>query len=809
MVDTYQAQYQQASLQTAEDLQTIATSPEMRALSSLSLPQISVAVDIISRLIPAGNVPAMILSGLSRLPGRQAPVEQTRQHINLLFKGIEKMLDRAVYGAFFAGPAAVIWGYQNLIKLAGKEPENAFPEGLWQFYADYALREDTARFTVETHGFDTTLKQHHIQLSPADRITAWIMTAIHTLHEYPTWLKNDWRERVYTDILTEVTKEKRDAAWYAGRYRAWEKKRPYGRRHDAAANENYARYRRRKFDDFLRQALDQLDEQMRYQWNKRVQEAKTRLPAYQAQMSILAYLEAGPYGETRHPIPLADCHIGLIHKGYYHLIPACQPTRMRPPDFNQVQAQVTAILQHQSDLPATPLIPLATMQRHDWATFHKQLKKKTKADFQQLRLAPILINSDQQTAQQPLSTLRQKERGVGSHPLTLFDATNTFTFDFSHIFFDGAGAAALAEILTQEALAWAVYLNHHSTKNKINIPKVEPLAFNFTPDEWRATGQAATVAVEVTAETTAVNLQQIKTLRHLFKMRSDLLRLTVNDLLILYRAIHAATYRPATTLIATIEKLRGTPQANAAVSQTLTALQSHPQNPTVLIPMDAAKRDPKERVYPLVFEVPLHDLDLLKLHQDTADKLLIYKDTLPPNRDQAYQAFDESQRHYLGTLAGFGQVMSKAKQIAGQGEGASQGAIRLLAHLPTPLQRLLDQIPNRIDVLNDMLKGKEVFSNVGVVVSDSSVSRFNTAKDDNDKKILAWGVVTDAEGVMHLSLRDFRPHVAALVAIGQPQLAQKITQDYLDAYAHGFNGFIDTLRRITKAVRETQGIPTK
>jgi hypothetical protein len=58
-------------------------------------------------------------------------------------------------------------------------------------------------------------------------------------------------------------------------------------------------------------------------------------------------------------------------------------------------------------------------------------------------------------------------------------------------------------------------------------------------------------------------------------------------------------------------------------------------------------------------------------------------------------------------------------------------AIKLLAHLPKPMQRLLDQIPQRFDVLNDIIKGREVFSNVGAVAADSTLTRFMTAKDDN------------------------------------------------------------------------------
>lgn len=41
------------------------------------------------------------------------------------------------------------------------------------------------------------------------------------------------------------------------------------------------------------------------------------------------------------------------------------------------------------------------------------------------------------------------------------------------------------------------------------------------------------------------------------------------------------------------------------------------------------------------------------------------------------------------------------------------------------------------------------------------VSRFISAKDDNQNKPMVWAVVTDDSDVMHLALRDFRPHVTA------------------------------------------------
>jgi hypothetical protein len=117
---------------------------------------------------------------------------------------------------------------------------------------------------------------------------------------------------------------------------------------------------------------------------------------------------------------------------------------------------------------------------------------------------------------------------------------------------------------------------------------------------------------------------------------------------------------------------------------------------------------------------------------------------------------------------------------------------------------MLDTIPGRFEILNDIIKGREVFSNVGAVAPTSTLTRFITAKDDNEKKTLAWGIMTDAKGVMRITLRDFRPHVALLEAIGRKDLAMQIVQDYLDGYAHGLNNFIRDLQRITRTSRETQ-----
>jgi hypothetical protein len=116
---------------------------------------------------------------------------------------------------------------------------------------------------------------------------------------------------------------------------------------------------------------------------------------------------------------------------------------------------------------------------------------------------------------------------------------------------------------------------------------------------------------------------------------------------------------------------------------------------------------------------------------------------------------------------------------------------------------LLDKVPHHLDMLNDLIKGREVLSNVGAVVPSSTLTRFITAKDDNERKTLVWGVITDAKGTMRISLRDFRPHVGLFEALGRQDMSSHIVEDYLDAYTHGLNKFIAELHRITMSSRET------
>lgn len=794
--------YRRASQKTAENLESVA-----KQVSHLTLPEIDATVDLVSRIVPAGNVPGVILNGLARLSGRRPPRNILRRDVKLLFDGVEQILDKAVFGAVFAGPAAVIWGYQNLLKLAGKDPEEAFyPEGTWQFYVDYALREDTARHATETHGFDTILAEHGIMLDQVDRMTAWVMASMHILHLYDDLLENEWRERVYTYILRQTAAEQQGGDPLAKLYQQWVDQRPYGRGSDTAFDETYADYRRRKFDDYMAHVSKVIDQPILSEWQARVQLAEEdSLADYQNQLSIHAHLEPGSHGENRVPIAFEDLRVGVVYRGQYYLLPIQSRESEEPPNVEQVRRWIAAILGSPAGEQPANLTQLVQVNRKALSGLRSKLNKDLRQSLDSLRNAPILLNFDPHSHQLPLSELRQDERGVGDHALTVFNTGKTMVFDQSHIFFDGAWGAALAEIMTNEALSWAVYL---STLQPARAGKKMPprLRFPFTEKDLDRIGEAPTVLLEVGVENHEADLRSLQRLRQVFKQRSDLLELTVNDLLVLFRAIHAVTYQLPDELRDALKALtRGDDPAAATAAQTAleTIIGETAHNPAILIPVDASPRAPRDRVYPMSFEVPLEDLDLIGLYERTMDSLERY-DEASGDRSQIYAEFDELQRTYLATLAGFGEVMSEAKRIAIAGESAAVGTIKLLAHMPTPLQRILDAIPSRFDMLNDIIKGREVFSNVGQVVQTSTLTRFITAKDDNEKKTLAWGVLTDADGVMHLSLRDFRPHVGMLIEAGQRDLAREIAQDYLNVYVYNLNMYIKDVWRITVASRETR-----
>ncbi|HLY29197.1 MAG TPA: hypothetical protein VKQ72_22820, partial [Aggregatilineales bacterium] len=319
------------------------------------------------------------------------------------------------------------------------------------------------------------------------------------------------------------------------------------------------------------------------------------------------------------------------------------------------------------------------------------------------------------------------------------------------------------------------------------------------PQGFPSQARKAQLLPETSAENTAPDCKLIQQVKDSLRKRNEKLLLTFNDILVLQRVLFGQLYQPTSGLMKELDALAESSDSKSSQAA-LAALKALDEvregNPALLIPIDATGIDPRERIYPTTFRNPFRNL--LSQHQKALAALDSLETANRFTKPLAHRTFEEARRDYLGTLQAFGQIITRYKDVSMKGESVSTATIKLLAGLPPSVQRMLDSLPSTFDVVNDVVKGQEVFSNVGRVSSTSSLLRFNTAKDDNEKKVLAWGVMTDASGVMHISLRDSRPHVAALIATRHQDIAQRMTQEFLDAFAVTLNTFLAELLRIAR-----------
>ncbi|MCC7445822.1 MAG: hypothetical protein IT324_00325 [Anaerolineae bacterium] len=738
-----------------------------------------------SLVLPASTLRNLIAAGRTHLAFRTTPsIDNTHAAVRLT-RRIRPILDTTTYRAFFVLPATVLAAYQRLLKLIGKNLEAAFPDGTWQFYVEYGLREDSARHACETTGFHTAVQDEGLNLNEPDELAAWAAAAIWLLHHYDSLLANEWHEHTRLKYLAERLSDDQVIT-------RWLRAKPY--RVPPVQDEDFIAYRRAAFNAFCSAELSRVNryrcERIEQTWHNRqaVDRRSDALAAYQRQMSILATLAPTDHADVRVPIPPDQLRLAVIHNGHYYLIKIGQS-----PSLARLRAVCAAIL---ADDPAVPPAALdevlCVARRADQPALRRLLPDDARAELERLRAAPIILNWDQADSSGKLADIRKGKRGIGDHAMTVFRGTTSTVFDLSHIFFDGPWGMAAAEIFTSQAIRFARQLS--------GLPPVHTHARVaslklLTPPEL-TTVRAVPLLAEVSAETTLARLDLIRQARGELRTYHRKLNLTVNDILILHRTMFGQMYRPSAELTRALVRLAASPDLatrQASIMTLNTLHESRHTNPALLIPMDASGINPRERIFPTTFRTPFHHL--VTYHQ----KALEHLDAATIlNRKRAYLRFHRARHVYVAKLHAFGQLMNAYKEVALRGESISTATIKLLAGLPRRVQRLLDGLPNYIDVLNEVIKGQEVFSNVGQVAATSSLTRFNTAKDDNEKKTLAWGVITDAEGNLHLSLRDARPHVGALINCGQQALAEQITQEYLDAYALSLNTFVEELARIAQ-----------
>lgn len=782
-----QQQVLQVTQMTATNLRKLVadTTRHKDTASHISVPEREELIELISQILPAGNVVGFIFSGIMNVKDREIPPGEGRTHFNSLFKGLSIVRNNAFYRMMFAGPATVLVGYNMLLRLAGGQPDDFLPEGAWQFYVEFGLREDAARHSNETLGFQQAAAQLHPPATEAQELTSWVLASMWLLRDYDYLIATLWEEHTRLTVIEETT-------GLPNLHRTWGRLRPFS---SATQGVSIPAYRRQRFDLFCEEQLRSVgtiqrrhfDENWRAPENQAWRQQAVR--TYQQQLSIRSHLEAGEYSEKRVPIRNSDMSIGIIINGNYHLIPFIDP--VNPTAFALAQTQVEAILRGKhsaSDLDLT----LTNTPRASQAELRKLLDKTQQQSLSELRKAPIFINWDKHNSNQPLTYIRQTHRGIGDHPITLFRTESSMVFDFSHIYFDGAWAMEVAEMLTNEAIT---QLRRRDSGNNITG---HTIPFSITLNEsgkfQRAAGKITTPVNFVSAEAKMPITPVVQIRKLLVSRTKPTVHLTVNDLLVLYRTIFNQRYQPSPILEKSLTALRRQPGGEVlvrAVKEMLTNMRD--VNPSLMIPIEASRVNPRDRIFPSTFRSPFPDFhqkhnDLLSLRKSIIDKR--------EHKAAAQQFFVNTRAEYLSTLQTFGMVMRKYREIAASGQSMSTTAIRLIAGLPGAMQKVVDGLPGHFSFINEAIKGEEVFSNVGQVTPGSSISRFSSAKDDNDKKILVWGVMTDNDNMLKISLRDFRIPIIALVRAGHQNIAQEITEDFVSSFMTGFKTFIDEVSEI-------------
>jgi hypothetical protein len=688
----------------------------------------------------------------------------------------------------FLGPATVLVGLNMLIRLAGAKPEEFLPEGAWQFYVEFGLREDAARHNSETLGFQRAIKKLRPAPSPAEELAAWVLSAMWLLRDYPYLLANLWEENARLRVIQETT-------GLTNLHTLWRQQCPFALP-TSESHPSLPQYRRQQFERFCTAQLDQVGADQRRAfdraWNDPQQGhgREQAITAYQSQLSIRTYLSPEEFNEKRIPIRASDLRIGIIHHGSYYLIPMIDPANPTAPAL--VYNQVEAILNARNPEAELDML-LATAPRAAQTQIRKNISPDQQAAIQKLQHAPVLINWDQADSSLPLSMIREQHRGIGDHPLTLFRTNNSMVFDFSHIYFDGPWAMQTAEMLTNEAIRQMQGRGAMLAKHAQDAAHYA-LRLDSNTRLERALRKFPTPVSGITAEA-STSLNPINALRKTLAERTKpTVHMTVNDLLVLYRTIFNQRYTPGAELAHTLNDLRKNTR-NRAVVRALDELFARiaETNPSLMIPIDASRFEPRERIFPSTFRSPLVDFrqehdHMLELRKEMNSKLF--------RKGQSRDTFLEARGEYISTLVVFGEVMRRYRAIAVEGESMSTTAIRLIAGLPGAMQRLMDGLPGHFAFMNEAIKGEEVFSNVGRVTPGSSISRFASAKDDNDKKVLVWGIMTDDASTLYLTLRDFRPPVLALAAEGQQRTAQLITWDFVTKYLEGFVAFIEEINAI-------------
>lgn len=747
------------------------------AASLISVAERNELIDAISQIIPAGNVLKYIANSLLQSSKGDIGLTTGRSHVNSLYRSLSFMRDSIT----FMGPAAVLVGYNLLLQLTGHDIDTYIPDGTWQFYVEFGLREDTGRHQNETTAFQRLTSSRSHKPTDETQLTAWVLASNYIINHYERLLEMKWEENIRLRIIEETT-------GMTNIYRKWQALRTFAA---PDLQTDLVDHRQQRFNQFCDYHLSQAT---KAQWNAYTkiwydpnnQEERGRARrAYVRQMSIYRYLEPNEYNDERVPVDPASLGVAIIYGGNYYLLPVVETTDLEA--LTRLYATTQGVLkqknppQAQVDLSLT-MAPRAVQQRLRGA-----LGRDQRQDLEALRKAPIIINWDKASHRQPLTAIRAGKRGIGDHALTLFRTDASTVFDFSHIFFDGPWAMATAEMLTNEAMRFLAVLDRLPLQR---VPRVRPPSpLNLKTDKGFATAfhRYAGNTYEVSAEVSRL-IEPLQRMRQSLKQRTGL-RLTINDILVLYRTIANHHHILSGDIKNKLAPLRANPETALLITNLEKSLtERRAQTPSLLIPIDASRHDPKERLFPSIFRSPLPDFrsehnKLMEQH------MLVSQASVFNRQNESVDAFIKQRESYLGYLKAFGEMMQHHRKIAVSGESMGTAAIRLIAGLSPGLQQAADSLSDQFAVVNENIKGEEVFSNVGRVSSNSSLTRFASAKDDNIRKVLVWGIMTDHQDRLIVTLRDFREPILALARAGHAPIAHQITNDFLNAYIDGVYRF--------------------
>lgn len=789
------------------------------------------------------TLPGLIRSGFSLLFTRRV-----RPRGGSLFRKmyLDNALNYLIYILLIVIPAIILEVFQRL-RTAVSGLLRTYPGGSWQFYLRTGLREDLAHHTNETEGYHQERPRAATEL---DDLTAWVMAVIQFLWNYEELMGVVWDEWTLLRLVDEAGQkvELHNNVLFHRLQRQWEVARSY----HAPLNGTYADVRWAAFKEFIQQRLDALPPRLRDEALRRHAELSAeKRAAYIEQMSLLATTRPGRYADSKRPIPLWDARIGLIVGGAYYLIHVVDhdehglpvvygmggrrtPLRWGEGGFytpdgervfvkedqvydaagkpvgyldmaaaSRVKGQLRAILSaHGEEEPPgdepPPDVLLAETPRDEQRRLRGLLPAATRSALRELSRAPVIINWNVHPRDQHLSELRRARRGVGDHGLTIIRTESSFVFDQSHLFFDGTWSLAMAEVLTNTAVRWC---ERCLTMAAADASSVRQHMLNGTQAFYRAANRRRHPP-EVSAETTIFDISNIFALRSLLERTGTYL--TVNDLLVITRILHAAHYEPSPHVREVIEAFeagastRAERQAGRAIGQSLR--RGRVLNPALLIPVDASPTEPHERIFPITFR-NLTD-NLVWVWDDAWSAYQDYRRFDPPDTPEsavAYRAFSLKRTLLVGHLRAFSYILAANKDVAIRGESLNIAILKLLVGLPPWLQSLLKEIPERSPPLNEIIRGDEVYSNVGRVAEGASLTRFMTAKDDGNTKALAWGVMSDDAGRMSITMRDFRPHVQPLLRAGRDDLVNELAQDYVVAYTTTLIGLVARLTAMLRA----------